>query len=111
MSTAVADLVKAISAGEEFTVRLGDPARDAPRLLVCMVDRVLPDRTCGQYEAGWWVRDASDPENEENDMFLSEAGILYRLSEETGNCDEACGYQAILALDAMLTPDSGREGT
>ena len=35
-------------------------------------DRVLSDRTAGQFESGWWVTD-----EEMFDFFLSEEGILY----------------------------------
>lgn len=53
--------------GDTLTCRL----YKGGKIEVTLEDRVYPDRSCGQYEAGWWVY----CENE--DFFLSESGILY----------------------------------
>lgn len=41
-------------------------------------DRVFPDRSCFQYEAGWWAFDENEVE-----YFVSDEGIVYREAERT----------------------------
>lgn len=56
-----------------------------------LIDRVLPDRSARQWEAGWWAQDADDGEtnlNEERepDVFISDEGIVYGNSAEFPDC-------------------------
>lgn len=46
-------------------------------LALTLDDRVLPDRSCGQYEAGWWAQTPSGRE-----FFVSDEGIVYAPSRD-----------------------------
>lgn len=60
-------------------------------ITVTFDDRVFPDPSCGQFEAGWWVTAPyKDYPNNFIEYFLSDAGILYTWSESR-NYDKACG--------------------
>lgn len=78
--------------GDTLTCRL----YKGGKIEVTLDDRVYPDRSCGQYEAGWWVFDDSEFMKVTVAYFLSESGILY-------DCDDnleytvACGIQPGLA--------------
>ena len=61
--------------GEQITCRL----YAGGKVVVDVDDRVLSDRTAGQYENGWWVSD-----EELFEYFLSESGILWG-GDTTGN--------------------------
>ena len=69
-------------------------------ITVVLDDRVLPDRTCNQWDAGWWVFDPADIIGKDGDYdecrsyFLSDSGILYRQAEKTTEQGfvHACGY-------------------
>jgi hypothetical protein len=55
-------------------------------------DRVYPDRTCGQYEAGWWVYDVDvAPDKHPIEYFMSESGILYDFDIVSGSFTHPCG--------------------
>lgn len=55
-------------------------------------DRVLPDRTAGQYDSGWW---AFEPEPgtlyETQDCFVSVSGLVY-VDDGTGRATKEAGY-------------------
>jgi hypothetical protein len=86
------------------------------KIEVTLEDRVYPDRSCGQYEAGWWVyADYKDYPNNFIEYFLSESGILYTWDVNEAPQDRgytvACGYSVMLkrrlrdleqAEDAMI---------
>lgn len=61
-------------------------------------DRVFPDRTCGQYEAGWWVFDVDvAPDKHPIEYFLSESGILYDYDMVSQGFTTACGISPKMA--------------
>jgi hypothetical protein len=53
---------------------------------VTLEDRVYPDASAHQYEAGWWCFDANA-----NDYFISESGTLWDFEKATGNFSLAIG--------------------
>lgn len=77
------------------------------KITVTLDDRVYPDRSAGQYEAGWWVFEedilgayvkhggGTDTGVAEYGQlyFLSESGILYEWQEDwpQGGFTKACG--------------------
>jgi hypothetical protein len=68
-----------VEEGTELKIRLNAGGS----ITVTLEDRVYPDRSCGQVEAGWWVYaptgdTAAEPGDYPfEDFFLSESGILY----------------------------------
>ncbi len=69
------------------------------KVRVTLDDRVLPDRTCGQSDYGWWVS------NSYHDYFLSDQGILYREAERTTEqgFHIACGYcPTLIRADKLM---------
>lgn len=54
-----------MNTGEVVKTTVGD---------LVLEDRVLPDRTAYQYEAGWWAWEKSD---EGSEYFVSDEGIVY----------------------------------
>lgn len=61
----------------------------AGKVELTLDDRVYPDRTCGQYEAGWWAFDANS--NLNSDYFVSEEGIVYDYAMESDRWDKVVG--------------------
>lgn len=64
-----------IEVGDQLTCRLSAGGT----LTVEVEDRVLSDRSAGQYENGWWVAAAEADEEwaDERGYFLSEEGVLW----------------------------------
>ena len=84
--------------GDQLTCRL----YEGGKVTVTLDDRVYPDRSCGQYEAGWWVFDESTVRLSNGICcnpqvyFLSESGILYD-SSGGGAFTQPCGIEPGLA--------------
>jgi hypothetical protein len=85
--------------GETITCRIASGGK----IEVTFEDRVFPDASAHQYEAGWWVfhpdgTTATQPGDYPfNDFFLSESGVLYDYEEDPENKDvkgftKAVGY-------------------
>ena len=59
---------------------------------ITLDDRVYPDRTCGQYDAGWWAyRADTDPDvPEDPHYFVSVDGVVWSHPENevVGSCFE-----------------------
>jgi hypothetical protein len=51
-------------------------------------DRVLPDRTCGQYDTGYW---AGRPSDDDCNFFVSDDGIVYGENEGGTAFDKEIG--------------------
>lgn len=63
----IGDTVLALVNGEQVALTLDD--------------RVLPDRSCHQWEAGWWAWFV-DEDNEGPEFFVSDEGIVYGSTEQ-----------------------------
>lgn len=69
------------------------------KIEVTLDDRVLPDRTCGQSDYGWWVFDPADIIGKDEDYdecrsyFLNDSGILWEQAEGGNHgWTVECGY-------------------
>lgn len=78
-------------AGETITCRLFKGGK----IDVTLEDRVYPDRSANQYEAGWWVYAETKQPHVLVEYFLNEAGILFTWDKaeppETRGYTKACG--------------------
>jgi hypothetical protein len=91
-------MVPVPEAGETLICRLDKGGK----ITVTLEDRVYPDASAGQYEAGWWVFEhdgttaTTSGDYPFRDYFLSEAGILYEHEFDIrksgqGGFTKACG--------------------
>lgn len=75
-----------MNAGDVFKVVTGKGEHE-DSFDVELEDRVLSDRSAGQYESGWWVYDTSCPsdvqDNEPWCYFLADDGRLYGKDEHS----------------------------
>lgn len=68
-------------------------------------ERVLPDASCGQYEAGWWVLDPHDRVATTEDViyreyFVNEYGIVFDFAGENRGWTKEVGIVPTLARRA-----------
>ena len=92
-----------MESGDSITCRLNKGGK----IVVTLDDRVYPDRSCGQYEAGWWVFTTLKHPHSTDDYFLNESGILWAFDKDTGKFDRAIGihvpwYRRVKQADAEL---------
>lgn len=84
------------------------------KLEVTLEDRVYPDRSAGQYEAGWWVFNKEAPFV---NYFINERGLLWDFERATGNFTKVIGIhvpwakmvkKANLELESLIRDEEYR---
>lgn len=59
---------------------------------VTLEERVYPDISAGQYEAGWWGFDENSNPKQYSEYFLSDYGDLYGWNPKSEHYDLRIGY-------------------
>ncbi len=65
-------------------------------------ERVLPDASCGQYEAGWWVFNRAEPIDRYmyREYFVNEYGLVFDFAGENRGWTKEVGIVPTLARRA-----------